>query len=121
MSRRIEVAARDALLQRRKVLLGLRYDCMAGEQGLREDHEPDPVDRAAAQRQADFLAALSDVERRELAEVHAALERLEQGIYGYCQGCGERIHELRLEAVPWARCCIRCAGRTAQGPSARAG
>ncbi len=43
-----------------------------------------------------------------LAEVDAALARIEQGVYGICVACGGRINEERLEALPWATKCIRC-------------
>jgi RNA polymerase-binding protein DksA len=48
------------------------------------------------------------MESELLREVQAALQRLEEGEYGICQGCGERILEERLEAVPWASQCVRC-------------
>lgn len=44
-----------------------------------------------------------------LNEVEAALARLDAGTYGICESCGEPIDADRLEAVPTARTCIRCA------------
>lgn len=44
-------------------------------------------------------------------EVEAALERLEEGEFGLCQGCGAPIPQRRLEALPWARFCVSCAER----------
>jgi DnaK suppressor protein len=46
--------------------------------------------------------------RSQLAEVVAALDRLEQGTYGRCDRCGNEIPEARLEAVPAARLCVSC-------------
>jgi RNA polymerase-binding transcription factor DksA len=43
----------------------------------------------------------------ELAEIDAAMRRLEDGTYGICEACGRPIEEERLEAVPWARLCVR--------------
>ncbi|MGH9803562.1 MAG: TraR/DksA family transcriptional regulator [Candidatus Acidiferrales bacterium] len=48
-------------------------------------------------------------EHNLLSEVEAALERIEEGGFGVCQGCGEHIPQRRLEALPWARYCVRCA------------
>jgi DnaK suppressor protein len=48
-------------------------------------------------------------EHRLLGEVEAALARIEDGEFGICQGCGEHIPQRRLEALPWARFCVRCA------------
>lgn len=57
----------------------------------------------------DVLAVLSDPERRELTEIHRALERIERGIYGRCEDCNGAIEEERLEAVPWQPSCASCA------------
>lgn len=48
-----------------------------------------------------------------LAEVTAALGRIDAGTFGRCETCGKKIAHTRLEAVPYARQCIRCA-RVAQ-------
>ncbi|MBN9687483.1 MULTISPECIES: TraR/DksA family transcriptional regulator [unclassified Corallococcus] len=45
---------------------------------------------------------------RELEEVEAALERIEQGRFGCCERCGGAIGRQRLLAVPEARCCLTC-------------
>jgi RNA polymerase-binding transcription factor DksA len=44
-----------------------------------------------------------------LAEVNDALARIEQGTFGRCENCHKAISKERLEAVPYARYCIRCA------------
>ncbi len=46
-----------------------------------------------------------------LAEIAAALERIEQGSFGRCEICGSPIPQERLEAVPYVRHCIACARR----------
>lgn len=46
---------------------------------------------------------------QQLALVDAALARLDGGTYGHCTVCGQRIPEERLEVVPWAATCVRCA------------
>ncbi|HUH05513.1 MAG TPA: TraR/DksA C4-type zinc finger protein [Kofleriaceae bacterium] len=56
-----------------------------------------------------FLDGLSDDQRHELEEVHAALERIERGIFGTCEGCGTRISEARIALVPYLRTCDTCA------------
>lgn len=47
------------------------------------------------------------------SEVVAALERIDEGTYGKCAGCGEAIAPERLEAVPWASLCVACKQRVA--------
>lgn len=46
-----------------------------------------------------------------LGEVEAAMARLDDGTYGRCEKCGDAIAPARLEAMPTARLCIRCASK----------
>jgi DnaK suppressor protein len=50
----------------------------------------------------------------ELAEIDAALKRIEQGTYGRCVECGELIDPARLAALPTAARCLRCETRYEQ-------
>jgi DnaK suppressor protein len=43
-----------------------------------------------------------------LREVEDALRRVEGSTYGICAECAEPISPKRLEAVPWAKFCVRC-------------
>ena len=49
---------------------------------------------------------LMDSERKLMKEVDEALQRIENGTYGICEGTGEPIPKQRLEAIPWARYCV---------------
>ena len=48
--------------------------------------------------------------RLELQRIDASLKRLEEGGYGYCVTCGERIALRRLELDPTLPTCVNCAG-----------
>jgi DnaK suppressor protein len=56
-----------------------------------------------------------------LHEVTEALGRLDGGKYGLCQECGRDISRERLEAVPYARYCVPCAGKLQRQDAATAG
>ncbi len=43
------------------------------------------------------------------ARIIRALEKLDEGTYGVCDGCGERIPAGRLHAVPESALCVNCA------------
>ena len=47
-------------------------------------------------------------------EVQAALDRLQEGIFGRCLNCGAVIAHERLEALPYAAYCIECERRQEQ-------
>ncbi len=44
----------------------------------------------------------------KLKDVNSALEKMENGTYGICEGCGKPIDEERLLACPEARNCLKC-------------
>ncbi len=46
-----------------------------------------------------------------LAEVDAALKRIDEGTYGRCEECGSEIATARLDAIPYTPYCIECARR----------
>jgi DnaK suppressor protein len=52
--------------------------------------------------------ALRDHNRAHLADVDAAIARLDAGTYGRCTSCGNPVGDERLEALPWAAWCIDC-------------
>jgi len=41
-------------------------------------------------------------------DIDEALKNLEEGSYGICEGCGDRIPVKRLKVMPFATCCIHC-------------
>jgi len=51
----------------------------------------------------EFTLGLVDGERKLLTEIDDALQRIENGTYGICEGTGQPIPKARLEAQPWAR------------------
>ncbi len=58
---------------------------------------------------------LMESERRILSDIEEALQRIEDGSYGVCDGLGETIGKKRLEAIPWARYCVKCAALNEAG------
>ena len=63
----------------------------------------------------EFALGLMDSERKLLREIDEALERIEQGIYGICEGTGKPVYKARLEASPWARYCVEYARMLEKG------
>ncbi len=71
-----------------------------------DEHDPEGSTIAFERSQADHAAASA---RRRLAAVEAALARLDDCSYGVCEVCGRPIAPGRLEALPTATRCVRCA------------
>ena len=79
----------------------------------------DPADMAANAYTKELLMSMSTNDRQRLNSIDAALEQIENGQYGKCVNCGQPIQEKRLEAVPWARHCIRCQDLIERGELAK--
>jgi DnaK suppressor protein len=75
------------------------------------DRDIERMDRTQEEVAEVTLTALEEQERREMAEVQAALARIDAGTYGVCEACGEAISPARLEAFPMARRCVHCQER----------
>lgn len=72
------------------------------------DDEHDPEGHTIAwERQQ--IAALLDETRIALAEIEAAWQRIDTGLYGTCTTCGLDIAAERLDALPATPACVNCA------------
>lgn len=69
---------------------------------------PDLGDQATAESDRSFLLRLRGREQKLLKKIEEALERIENGTYGICLECGEKIGIKRLEARPVTTLCIEC-------------
>jgi DnaK suppressor protein len=69
---------------------------------------PDPNDRASIESDRSFELRIRERERKLLAKIEEALERVEGGTFGICEACGEEIGIKRLEARPVTTLCIDC-------------
>jgi RNA polymerase-binding transcription factor DksA len=74
--------------------------------GIPEDTD---LAQALSDRQTtDILVHLLDQNREQ---VERALERLREGAYGVCEGCGRHIPQERLKFQPAATRCVECQGQ----------
>jgi DnaK suppressor protein len=64
--------------------------------------EPDIADRASAEMERSLELRTRDRARKLISKIDAALARIEDGTYGYCEETGEPISLKRLEARPIA-------------------
>lgn len=96
-------AALDALLA--------EYSARASaiSQDLARSHSPDFAEQALQRQNDEVLEALLAEARAGMRQVGLAKLRLAEGTYGDCQRCGEPIEPARLQALPAAEFCLRCA------------
>ncbi|WP_341701909.1 RNA polymerase-binding protein DksA [Ferrovibrio sp.] len=82
-------------------------------QHLQEDttQEPDIADRASVETDRALELRTRDRQRKLIAKIDAAMKRLEDGSYGYCEETGEPISLKRLEARPIATLSIEAQER----------
>jgi DnaK suppressor protein len=76
-----------------------------GEDAVYDNHLADTATETY-DRELDYT--LEENAEHVLAEIDAALKRIDDGTYGTCTTCGHEIPPERLEARPWATLCIAC-------------
>jgi RNA polymerase-binding protein DksA len=78
------------------------------------EHARNPLEQDSAEQAAQLgnvavVSALENEAVQHLGEIEAALQRLDNGTYGICVGCGEPIGAARLKVRPAATQCRDCA------------
>ncbi|MGB4812650.1 MAG: RNA polymerase-binding protein DksA [Methylophilaceae bacterium] len=68
----------------------------------------DPNDRASQESDMTLELRNRDRERKLIKKIDETLRNIDEGEYGYCEGCGIEIGLKRLEARPTATLCIDC-------------
>jgi RNA polymerase-binding transcription factor DksA len=105
--------ARRTLVARSQELIARRDAADQAARGLLDEREPDWEDRAANVTAASSLLQLGESGRAQLLLVQQALQRLDDGSWGWCVNCGGSIDEARLRAAPEASCCAACSSHHA--------
>ena len=77
----------------------------SGEESAYDNHLGDT---ATVTYDRELGYTLEENSEHVLADIDAALKRIDDGTYGTCANCGKQIGEERLEARPWATLCIDC-------------
>ncbi len=97
------LAWKDEILQESR-------DTLATLQSENENH-PDLADRASSETDRAIELRARDRQRKLISKIDAALSRLEDGTYGYCEETGEPISLKRLDARPIATLSIEAQER----------
>jgi DnaK suppressor protein len=92
----------DILKEAKETLLHLQHE---------SQNYPDLTDRASSETDRGIELRARERQRKLIAKINAALQRIEDGTYGYCEETGEPITLKRLEARPIATLSIEAQER----------
>ena len=110
MSERQQEYFRLKLLRWKDEILRESKETLQHLQNENENH-PDLADRASSETDRAIELRARDRQRKLIAKIDAALERIETGSYGFCEDTGEPISLKRLEARPIATLSIEAQER----------
>src|ERR1051325_2513069 len=106
---------RDRLQQERRALIEAARDSNKSLNFMSEDQEPELEEEGQQDRDSDLLEHLEEHDQTRIAEIDAALGRMDAGAWGRCERCGKEISEERLRAMPTTTLCEACSSE-ASGP-----
>lgn len=109
LARRITEERQTIQMRLRRIIQQTRNGSSVG-QDLANRRSSDVLEQAEQGRMKEQKARTCELLSARLKALDRAWENIQQGIYGICQLCEQEIPRKRLEAVPTARCCVRCQG-----------
>jgi RNA polymerase-binding transcription factor DksA len=102
-----DLVTRRAQLEDRLAFLTARLRDLDAEL---DSHQSKDWEELATEREGDeVLERLGQSGQAEMAQIKAALRRIEAGEYGLCTRCGAEISEERLDLLPYTPFCRVCA------------
>ncbi len=103
---------RSRLESERKHLLGELEQLKSASQPAEERREGSPFGKREEEATETFelekRLALEKRLKEQLVDIEHALRKSDEGTYGLCDVCGQRIGQARLEALPQANLCLTC-------------
>ncbi len=99
------------LIKQRQDLLTEAEHTLTSKISSEKESFPDPTDQAVAELDNNFVLRLRGREQKLLKKIDDALSRIDSGVFGVCESCGEQISLKRLEARPVTTLCIKCKTR----------
>jgi DnaK suppressor protein len=95
------------LVERRAALIDQARETLAAQE-VQEVRLPDEVDQASTEYDQSFEYRMRDREKFLLRKIDKAIQRIDEGDYDLCEGCGNPIGKKRLAARPETTYCIVC-------------
>ena len=98
---------RDILIKKMAGLLGVAEGTVT-RMSEGDGTFPDPLDRAMTESSTTIELRTRDRERKLIGKIQKAIQKTEDGTYGICEVCGDKITEDRLLVRPETTLCISC-------------
>ncbi len=109
MLTKTEIEEFEKQLKKRKVQIEKNLSGTSLElNAMRSLELKDEGDHASVSARTAIDSAILEQQRKELAEIDLALDKIKLGTYGICEMCEEPIGIERLKVKPFARFCITC-------------
>ena len=108
MSKQKKAYLRGKLLERRQQLLSMMEQKVIQQRERRPIGPGDEYDMFNETNETEMGFMVASIESASVAEIENALERIEEGSYGQCASCGEKIPQARMKAMPFATLCVKC-------------
>jgi RNA polymerase-binding protein DksA len=117
---------KELLLAKRRELVGdvhsMEQEALRSTSGSNLSNLPiHMADMGTDNYEQEFTLGLVEKDRQLLREINVALDKIRNGTYGLCEGTGQPINRVRLEAQPWARYSIEYARQLEKGLIRRIG
>ncbi len=109
-------AFRELLLEIRRRLVKnvaqMQHEVMDGNSSNRGELSDIPLehlaDRGSDTFTKDLMLGMIQDNEAEIIDIDSALEKIENGTYGICESCEQKIPGERMKAIPFARLCLGC-------------
>ena len=102
---------RKSLMAMRDKLIKEFSETRVPEPLLAPSNIGDLVDQAGDERDRELSLLLTGRDKEKLMAINEALEKLDEGTYGTCEECGEKIGDGRIKVMPLAKLCVSCQSR----------
>lgn len=107
----LEISAFKQQLEQQLAELLMRADETVSVLSKEGEATADPLDRAALDSGREHNLRFRERESRLIRKIKTALEKIDEGVFGICESCGDDIPLARLKARPVTAYCIQCKTR----------
>lgn len=99
---------KQILLEQKNRLLRAARQTISEQLDNRDVIPADTIDLSSDESMQETEHRLRDREKYLMSKIVSALQRMDEGTFGYCQSCDDEIGYPRLKARPVAELCIDC-------------